>query len=44
MSQTDIVVPVAFTHTNDATCTLRWFVQYSDYHPVHATFEPLINL
>ena len=43
MKQADIVVPIAFKHTDTGYCTPRWFVEYSNYHPVPATFEPLIN-
>jgi len=39
----DIVVPVAFEHTNTATCTLPWYLHNSEYDPAMATFEPLIN-
>jgi len=43
MSQSDIVVPIALKHTNTATCSPRWFVCNTEYHPVVATFKPLIN-
>ncbi|MEN4825753.1 phospholipase D-like domain-containing protein [Pseudomonas sp. P39-UII1] len=43
MNLPDIVVPVALKQTNTATCTPRWFVCNSEYHPVIATFKPLIN-
>lgn len=43
MTRTDIVVPVALQHTQQATCTSPWYVQNSEYHPVEATYQPLIN-
>ncbi|MCS3420783.1 phosphatidylserine/phosphatidylglycerophosphate/cardiolipin synthase family protein [Pseudomonas sp. BIGb0558] len=43
MTQTDIVVPVALQHTQQATCTSPWYVQNTEYHPVEATYQPLIN-
>ncbi|AZE54574.1 putative phospholipase protein [Pseudomonas synxantha] len=43
MTQSDIVVPVALQHTQQATCTSPWYVQNSEYHPVEATYQPLIN-
>ncbi|WP_330214181.1 phospholipase D-like domain-containing protein [Pseudomonas sp. Z18(2022)] len=43
MNQTDIVVPVALQHTQQATCTSPWYVQNTEYHPVEATYQPLIN-
>ncbi|MEE1922771.1 phospholipase D-like domain-containing protein [Pseudomonas sp. 148P] len=43
MSQDDIVVPICLKHTNQATCTSPWFMQNTEYHPVKATFHPLVN-
>ncbi|WLH66367.1 phosphatidylserine/phosphatidylglycerophosphate/cardiolipin synthase family protein [Pseudomonas sp. FP2309] len=43
MTQTDIVVPVALQHTQQATCTPRWYVQNTEYPPAKATYQPLIN-
>lgn len=43
MTQSDIVVPIALRHTQQATCTAPWYVQRSEYHPVQATYQPLIN-
>jgi len=43
MTQPDIVVPVALQHSQQATCTAPWYVQGSEYHPVEATYQPLIN-
>ncbi|WP_166359473.1 phospholipase D-like domain-containing protein [Pseudomonas akapageensis] len=43
MTQRDIVVPVALQHTDQATCTSPWFVCNTEYHPVAATYQPLIN-
>ncbi|VVP61999.1 Cardiolipin synthase [Pseudomonas fluorescens] len=44
MSQSDIVAPVAFQHTDQATCSAPWYVQNTEYHPVKATYQPLINV
>jgi phosphatidylserine/phosphatidylglycerophosphate/cardiolipin synthase-like enzyme len=43
MTQPDIVVPVALQHTQEATCTSPWFVCNTEYHPVAATYQPLVN-
>ena len=43
MTEPDIVVPVALQHTQQATCSSPWYVQNSEYHPVEATYQPLIN-
>lgn len=43
MTQADIVVPICLKHTQEATCTSPWFVQDTEYHPVEATFKPLVN-
>ncbi|VVO35894.1 phospholipase D-like domain-containing protein [Pseudomonas fluorescens] len=43
MTQCNIVVPVALQHTQQATCTSPWFVCNTEYHPVAATYQPLIN-
>lgn len=43
MTQSDIVVPVALQHTQEATCTSPWYVQDTEYHPVAATYQPLVN-
>ena len=43
MSQADIIVPIALQHTQTATCTAPWYVQRTEYHPLEATYEPLIN-
>jgi phosphatidylserine/phosphatidylglycerophosphate/cardiolipin synthase-like enzyme len=43
MSRPDIVVPVALQHTNEVTCTPPWYVCNTEYHPVGATYQPLIN-
>jgi phosphatidylserine/phosphatidylglycerophosphate/cardiolipin synthase-like enzyme len=37
------VVPVALQHTQQATCTAPWYLQCTEYHPVEATYQPLIN-
>ena len=43
MTQCNIVVPVALQHTQEATCTSPWYVCNTEYHPVAATYQPLIN-
>lgn len=43
MSQPDIVVPVATADTEQCMITPRWFVENSEYHPVQASYLPLIN-
>ncbi|MDU9393301.1 phospholipase D-like domain-containing protein [Pseudomonas sp. zfem002] len=43
MTQDAIVVPICLKHTNKARCTSPWFVQDTEYHPVKATFQPLVN-
>lgn len=43
MSTETITVPIAQNETNEATLTLRWFVQRTEYNPAHATFRPLVN-
>ncbi len=43
MTDPDIVVPVALQHTQQATCTAPWYVHDSEYHPVEATYKPLVN-
>ena len=43
MTHPDIVSPVALQHTQQVTCTPRWYVQNTEYHPAQATYQPLIN-
>lgn len=43
MNRPAIVAPVALQHTQTVTCTAPWYVQGSEYHPVEATYQPLIN-
>ncbi|MCP2022171.1 phospholipase D-like domain-containing protein [Pseudomonas laurylsulfatiphila] len=43
MTQFECVVPIALQHTNQATCTAPWYVCNTEYHPVGATYQPLIN-
>lgn len=43
MRQYHIVAPVALQHTQEVTCTPRWYVQDSEYPPSMATYQPLIN-
>lgn len=38
-----IVVPLSTTNTSTATLTSPWFVQETEYHPVPAAYQPLIN-
>ena len=43
MNDPDIVVPVALQHSQQATCTPPWYVQYTEYPPAIATYQALIN-
>ncbi|NMX41226.1 phosphatidylserine/phosphatidylglycerophosphate/cardiolipin synthase family protein [Pseudomonas veronii] len=43
MRQDDIVAPLAPQHTQEVTCTPRWYVQRTEYPPAMATYQPLIN-
>ncbi|TKJ61737.1 phospholipase [Pseudomonas sp. CFBP13506] len=43
MNGPDIVSPVALRHTQQVTCTPRWYVQNTEYPPAIATYQPLIN-
>ncbi|NWB94148.1 phospholipase D-like domain-containing protein, partial [Pseudomonas agarici] len=43
MTDPDIVVPVALKHSQQVTCSAPWYVQRSEYHPMEATYQPLIN-
>jgi phosphatidylserine/phosphatidylglycerophosphate/cardiolipin synthase-like enzyme len=43
MNRPAIVAPVALQHTQTVTCNAPWYVQGSEYHPVEATYQPLIN-
>ncbi|RMV77664.1 phospholipase D-like domain-containing protein [Pseudomonas caricapapayae] len=38
-----ITSPVAMTKKSSANLNLPWFLQNTEYHPVPATFEPLVN-
>lgn len=38
-----ITVPIATSKTMSCQLNLPWFVQNTEYHPVPATFEPLVN-
>ncbi|NVL35223.1 phospholipase, partial [Pseudomonas syringae pv. actinidiae] len=38
-----ITVPVALTCTNSATIVPRWFVEKTEFHPVPATYRPLVS-
>jgi phosphatidylserine/phosphatidylglycerophosphate/cardiolipin synthase-like enzyme len=39
----DIVVPICLRHTNEAVCTPPWYVHNTEYHPVAAGYQPLVN-
>ncbi|MCK3840362.1 MULTISPECIES: phospholipase [Pseudomonas] len=41
--QSDIVVPLALQHTQEATCCAPWFVCNTEYHPAMAGYLPLVN-
>jgi phosphatidylserine/phosphatidylglycerophosphate/cardiolipin synthase-like enzyme len=43
MKQDDIVAPAALQDTDQVTCTLPWYVENTEYHPVEATYQPLVN-
>ncbi|MDO3615315.1 phospholipase D-like domain-containing protein [Ralstonia pseudosolanacearum] len=43
MATKPIVTPLALSCTREATLTLPWFVQQTEYFPVQATFCPLVN-
>jgi phosphatidylserine/phosphatidylglycerophosphate/cardiolipin synthase-like enzyme len=43
MTQFECVVPIALQHTDQATCTAPWYVCNTEYHPVGASYQPLIN-
>jgi phosphatidylserine/phosphatidylglycerophosphate/cardiolipin synthase-like enzyme len=43
MTQADIVTPAALKYTDEVTCTLPWYLHRSEYHPVRATYQPLVN-
>jgi phosphatidylserine/phosphatidylglycerophosphate/cardiolipin synthase-like enzyme len=38
-----ITTPIALNCTNNATLTMPWFVQRTEYNPAQATFQPLVN-
>src|SRR5260370_502271 len=41
--QQPITTPIALSCTKNATITLPWFVQRTEYNPAQATFRPLVN-
>lgn len=43
MNRYGSVTPVALQYTNNVTCTSPWYVEGTEYHPVAATFKPLVN-
>ncbi|RMT77152.1 phosphatidylserine/phosphatidylglycerophosphate/cardiolipin synthase family protein [Pseudomonas viridiflava] len=42
-SSNSITSPIATGKTTSTTLNLPWFLQSTEYHPVPATFEPLVN-
>ncbi|HEK1011527.1 TPA: phospholipase [Pseudomonas putida] len=42
-SSNSITSPIATGKTTSATLNLPWFLQKTEYHPVPATFQPLVN-
>lgn len=43
MSGRVVTVPIATSKTTSCVLTLPWFVECTEYPPVPATFEPLVN-
>jgi phosphatidylserine/phosphatidylglycerophosphate/cardiolipin synthase-like enzyme len=43
MTTPTITVPIATSKTTSCQLNLPWFVQCTEYEPVPATFEPLVN-
>ncbi|WP_325918423.1 phospholipase D-like domain-containing protein [Pseudomonas frederiksbergensis] len=43
MNLPEIVVPICLKYTNEAVCSLPWYVQFTEYHPVIASYQALIN-
>ena len=43
MSAQKIITPIATNQTNQCTITPPWFVNGSEYHPLVAAFQPLVN-
>ncbi|MFK8403065.1 phospholipase, partial [Pseudomonas sp. BGr12] len=39
----EITVPVALQHSKEATCISPWFMRRTEYHPVPALYQYLIN-
>ncbi|WP_315809988.1 phospholipase D-like domain-containing protein [Pseudomonas sp. C9-3] len=39
----EITVPIALQHTSEATCIAPWFIPRTEYHPVPALYQYLIN-
>jgi len=39
----EIIVPLALLHTSEATCISPWFIPRTEYHPVPALYQYLIN-
>ncbi|UZJ58432.1 phospholipase D-like domain-containing protein [Pseudomonas sp. KU26590] len=42
-SSNSITTPIAICKKNSANLNLPWFLQRTEYHPVPATFRPLVN-
>lgn len=42
-SSTSITSPIAMCKKTSVNLNLPWFLQCTEYHPVPATFEPLVN-
>ncbi|WP_426114513.1 phospholipase D-like domain-containing protein [Pseudomonas sp. DSP3-2-2] len=43
MKQRVTTCPVALQQTDQVTCTPPWYVEDTEYHPVMATYQPLVN-
>ena len=43
MNLPEIVVPICLKYTNEAVCSLPWYVQLTEYHPVIASYQALVN-
>ncbi|KFE52073.1 phospholipase D-like domain-containing protein [Pseudomonas syringae] len=43
MNQNVTTSPVSFQETDQVTCTSPWYVEKTEYHPVMATYQPLVN-
>ncbi|WP_175847704.1 phospholipase D-like domain-containing protein [Burkholderia arboris] len=43
MPNNTFTTPLALNHTSNATATLPWFLQFTEYAAKQATFRPLVN-